>query len=106
MLRKCVLGQESNECMLAREPLKPISTICRLHSQDICPYISNPDQNPLACQEVTEQPFIGCLHGPDDEWNITWANTDRGENDTQRCPGGVDTLGKTGKSSEWILLTV
>ncbi len=62
--------------------------------QDTCPDVSNPDQNPEACQvNVTVE---GCPYGPDSEWNITWANTERGENDTQRCPGGVDTLGKTG----------
>ena len=38
--------------------------------------------------------FNGCPYGPDPTWNITWANTDRGKNDTQRCPGGVDTLGE------------
>lgn len=64
--------------------------------QDVCPEVSNPEQNPSDCQPdvSTEEPeFDGCPYGPDSVWNITWANTERGENDTQRCPGGVDTLG-------------
>ena len=38
--------------------------------------------------------FQGCPYGPDSEWNITWANTAPGMNDTQPCPGGVNTVGK------------
>ncbi len=31
--------------------------------------------------------FDGCSHGKDDVWNIPWSNTERGESDTQSCPG-------------------
>ena len=77
----------------------------------MCPGITNPDQDPLACEpEVPPEAgmdqslygtsidyaltvFTGCPYGPDEVWGIIWPNTAGETTNTQPCPGGVDALG-------------
>jgi len=41
-------------------------------------------------------PFvIGCVQQVDIVWGILWPATDAGETAVQKCPGGVESLGKS-----------
>ena len=37
-----------------------------------------------------------CLREVDEEWNITWPTTDRGQLARQKCPGGAESVGMYG----------
>ena len=37
--------------------------------------------------------FDGCGYGPDPNWGIVWPNTPRSTTNSQRCPGGLESLG-------------
>ncbi len=54
--------------------------------QDVCPNISNPEQDPRDCQDVEG---VGCPPGPDNQFMITWRYTEPGMTDTQPCPEGA-----------------
>lgn len=42
----------------------------------------------IVIQTSSPPVFDGCLSEPDPVWDITWANTMRGQTDRQPCLGG------------------
>jgi len=36
---------------------------------------------------------IGCVEDVDQDWGILWPATDTDKTATQKCPGGVESLG-------------
>ncbi|XP_064384244.1 uncharacterized protein LOC135333251 isoform X3 [Halichondria panicea] len=60
--------------------------------QDVCPSVSNVNQDPSDCTSTMDPGFDGCPFEEDPVWSIEWPNTERNTISTQRCPGDLDNV--------------